>query len=160
MPANQQQYETMLMRLRQMGHILESTPGNIHRSFNNHRLQHGYLIEGNQEDPWYNDPQNPEASGASHSWETNAPSSSNNWAQPYQENSGIFVGEASTQQSLPNEYDSGTDTDTISSVGETYLICRARPKQGPSRIGTRTAFGPIKRQKERGVRPQASQRER
>ena len=92
-----------------MGHILENTPGNIHRSFNN-RLQHGYLIEGNQEDPWYNDPQHPEA---------NAPSSSNNWAQPYQENSGIFVGEASTQQSLPNEYDSGTDTDTESSVGET-----------------------------------------
>ena len=41
------------------------------------------------------------------------------WTQSYTNDTGIFFGSSPHSAAVTNAYDSGTDSDTISSVGET-----------------------------------------
>ena len=47
--------------------------------------------------------------------------STSSWNQPYTSDTGIFIsnGSPTMNNNGPNEYDSGTDSDTVSSVGDT-----------------------------------------
>ena len=57
MPTTQQQYDTMVMKLRQMKHSLERSPGNIHQTIQQHRNRQGYFMEGEEtDDIMYVDP--------------------------------------------------------------------------------------------------------
>ena len=111
MPTTQQQYDTMVMKLRQMKHMLERSPGNIHQTIQQHHNRQGYFMEGEEtNDIMYVDPNQSSqtSSGSSHPW-CHAP----------EENTGTYFGGPTPPPGIPDDYDSGTDTDTISSVGDT-----------------------------------------
>ena len=101
MPINQAQFDTMYDTMRQYGHIMNRVPGNINESLagrKNQRTYHveheeGYMVLERQGTP-------------------------DNQEQTYLAN--IPVDQAE-EEALPAEYDSGTDTDTVSSLGEEDL---------------------------------------
>ena len=113
-PTTQQQYGTMVMKLRSMRHILERSPGNIHQTIQHYHNRQGYFVEGEEtNDIMYVDPNQPSqpSSGSSHSWH-HFP----------EEHTGTYLGGPTPQPEIPNEYDSGTDSDTVSSVGDTMYM--------------------------------------
>ena len=110
-PTTQQQLDTMAMKLRSMGRILERPPGNIHQTIQHYHNRQGPFVEVEEtNDIMYVDPnQSPQPSSGS----------SQPWYYTHEENTGTYFGGPAPQPEVPNEYDSGTDTDTISSVGNT-----------------------------------------
>jgi hypothetical protein len=132
MPTTQAQYDAMVIKLRQMGHILEHTPGNVVEGLRSGRRQQLYFTDANTEDStvlfgqtWSQDTTTPSL-GAS--WYGDATTGQHS-SYSYNDQSSIFSTTADPwgPQSLPNwnegveGYDSGTDTDTESSVGDTLL---------------------------------------
>ena len=115
MPRNQQQYDALVMRIRQMGHIAERHPDNIAnalvRSSRTHLVATQHVFLGENEHPQ----------------EAEQPSAGNNpWAYTASTPAAqsIFQANASSAQYYDTAgavaEESATDTDTASSCGEEY----------------------------------------
>ena len=125
LPGTLQQYRELMLRIRRMSHIIEGTPMNI-----------GSALRGRQQDR--HDGQHfantvPAFFGQAITADSSSPStaahifpawaqptmSDQQWAQPMQSSTYQAAAAPAAEEAYPADYDSGTDTDTSSSDGNT-----------------------------------------
>ena len=114
MPTTQQEYDALVFRLRQMGHILESSPNNIMNGLNRNHRDTVAITESKQ------------VCMVCTGYEPTSQSSQPNYPAGWAAQGSVFGGcsssrgSATLDSSFLGDYDSGdgTDSDTASSCGE------------------------------------------